>query len=160
MTQYLKLRGITYESIQDYKKTHLYLAFPNCTFKCKNCQNKEMIKLPIIKISIEKLIKKYIKNKITEAIVMGGLEPFYDEDSFLVIKDLVIQFRQKTKDDIVIYTGFYYNEIRYWIDQLALYENIYIKFGRYLPDSEEKYDSVLGVKLASSNQYGVKISYI
>ena len=41
---------------------------------------------------------------------------------------------------------------------LKQYKNIYIKFGRYVPNQNEHYDEVLGVKLVSDNQYGEKIS--
>jgi hypothetical protein len=45
-----------------------------------------------------------------------------------------------------------YNWLRY-------YKNIYVKFGRYLVGQEPHYDEVLGVTLASDNQYGKKVSY-
>ena len=44
------------------------------------------------------------------------------------------------------------------LDQLKTYKNIILKVGRYLPDYEKHFDEVLGVELASPNQYGIKIS--
>ena len=61
-------------------------------------------------------------------------------------------------DDIVIYTGYYENEIKSKIDILKQYKNIVVKFGRYVPHDTEHYDSVLGVNLANKEQYGKKIS--
>jgi hypothetical protein len=61
-------------------------------------------------------------------------------------------------DDIVIYTGYYENEIKDKIDILKQYKNIVVKFGRYVPNDTEHYDSVLGVNLANKEQYGKKIS--
>ena len=61
-------------------------------------------------------------------------------------------------DDIVIYTGYYENEIKNKIDILKQYKNIVVKFGRYVPNDTEHYDSVLGVNLANKEQYGKKIS--
>ena len=61
-------------------------------------------------------------------------------------------------DDIVIYTGYYENEIKDKIDILKQYKNIVVKFGRYIPNDTEHYDSVLGVNLANKEQYGKKIS--
>ena len=61
-------------------------------------------------------------------------------------------------DDIVIYTGYNFDEIRYQVLTLKQFENIIIKFGRYLPDQDSHFDEVLGVSLASNNQYGEKIS--
>ena len=33
------------------------------------------------------------------------------------------------------------------------FKNIIIKFGRYVPNQKEHYDEILGINLASSNQY-------
>lgn len=41
---------------------------------------------------------------------------------------------------------------------LSEYKNIVVKFGRYIPGQEKHYDEVLGVYLASDNQYAEKIS--
>ena len=41
---------------------------------------------------------------------------------------------------------------------LKKYSNIIIKFGRFIPNQKPHYDPVLGVELASDNQYGEKIS--
>ena len=38
------------------------------------------------------------------------------------------------------------------------WENIIIKFGRYIPNQEKHYDDVLGIELASDNQYAEVIS--
>ena len=82
--------------------------------------------------------------------MFGGLEPF---DSWNELIDLIYHLRQKTNDDIVIYTGYNKNEILDKLERLSQYENIIVKFGRYIPDQELHFDEVLGVKLASDNQY-------
>ena len=41
---------------------------------------------------------------------------------------------------------------------LSYFDNIIIKFGRYIPNKQSHYDNILGVNLASDNQYAVKIS--
>ena len=61
-------------------------------------------------------------------------------------------------DDIVIYTGFCKNEIFNKIEQLKQFKNIIVKFGRFIPNQKSHYDSVLGVNLASDNQYAERIS--
>ena len=53
-----------------------------------------------------------------------------------------------------IYTGYYPEEIQDELKQLQKYKNIIIKFGRFIPGQEPHYDEVLGVYLASDNQYG------
>lgn len=43
-------------------------------------------------------------------------------------------------------------------EELIAYENIIIKFGRFIPNDVEHYDEILGVKLKSNNQYAKRIS--
>jgi len=108
------------------------------------------------------LVKRYINNPITHAIICAGLEPF---DSPLALPELVKEFRKYTNDDIVIYTGYRKDELVNGFDSLKeaynkiqQCKNIIIKFGRFVPNEEPHYDAVLGVKLASSNQYAERIS--
>ena len=97
-------------------------------------------------------------NPITEAIVCGGLEPF---DSWEDLKCLIMNLRYYTPDDIVIYTGYREYEVnREKIDWLDLYGNIIIKFGRFIPDQPGRYDEILGVNLASNNQYAKRLKEI
>ena len=71
---------------------------------------------------------------------------------------LIDEFRKYTDDDIVIYTGYYDSELSEDIEYLRQnYNNIIIKFGRYVPNQQPHFDEILGVKLASDNQYGEKI---
>lgn len=148
--------------MNDYKKISMFLAMPHCDFKClkeKNlpieiCQNSHLNQEEEKEYSIDYLIDIYSKNNITEAIVFGGLEPMLDYEDML---EFIKRFRERFQDDIVIYTGYYENEIVETIKKLSKYPNIIIKFGRY-EVSESKYDDVLGVKLISKNQYGKKIS--
>jgi hypothetical protein len=39
-----------------------------------------------------------------------------------------------------------------------MFDNIIVKFGRFIPDDEKRFDEVLGVELASHNQYAEVIS--
>lgn len=145
----------------NYKKISMFIIFPFCTFKCDKefgvtlCQNWSLVKEPNLNISNEEIINRYINNPITKSIVMGGLEPFESWDE---IYSFIEDFRMVCDDDIVIYTGFNESEILDKIDKLKMFKNIIIKFGRYKPNQEKHYDDVLGVKLASDNQYAKKIS--
>ena len=67
-------------------------------------------------------------------------------------------FRKESQDDIVIYTGYKKEEIPHIVKQLMNYPNIIIKFGRFIPDEQYHYDDILGVNLASMNQYAERIS--
>lgn len=159
------IKTIRSEWFQDYKLPSMFIAFPNCSFKCdkecgKNtCQNSHLSKLQNIKISVVSVIEKYIQNPITKAIVCGGLEPF---DSFDDLWCFIFILRKAfcCDDPVVIYTGYTEQECidSGWIGLLENFKNIIVKFGRYIPDQQTCFDDILGVRLASDNQYAVKIS--
>ena len=158
----IKIRGLVDEDFVNYKKPAMFIAFPYCTFKCDTecgysvCQNSSLIEnTNIINIDEQIIIDRYIKNPITHSIVISGLEPF---DSFNELVILIKSFREKTLDDIVIYSGYSKEEITSYIEELKQFKNIIIKFGRFIPNQEKHYDEVLQVTLASPNQYGEKIS--
>lgn len=157
----MKVKGIVFEDFLNYKKPSLFIIFPYCNFKCdkdcglKVCQNSSLAKEKEIEYSIDKIVNNYIKNDITKAIVCGGLEPM---DSFDDLKELVSALRVKTNDDIVIYTGYREEEIEDKANDLKQFANIIIKFGRYIPNDKEYYNDILGINLASRNQYAKKIS--
>lgn len=153
----MKIKGLITEDFVNYKKASMTIIFPYCTFKCGKdyCQNSSLAKTPIIEISIDDLVNKYINNPITEAVVMQGLEPF---DSWNDLKEFVQKLREYNNDDIVIYTGYNKDEVSKYIEELSVYPNIIIKFGRYIPNQEKHYDDVLGVYLISNNQYAERIS--
>lgn len=153
----MKIKGLITEDFVNYKKASMTIIFPYCTFKCGKdyCQNSSLAKTPIIEISIDDLVNRYINNPITEAVVMQGLEPF---DSWNDLKEFVQKLREYNNDDIVIYTGYNKDEVIEYVKELSIYPNIIVKFGRYIPNQEKHYDDVLGVYLISNNQYAEKIS--
>lgn len=145
------------EDLTNYKVPSMTIAFPSCTFKCgkEYCQNSSLAQSPNIDVSIPSIIKRYLDNPITSAVTCQGLEPF---DSWEDLYSLVKEFRQYTQDDIVIFTGYEEQEILQQTLTLAEFPNIIIKFGRYIPNQQKHYDDILGVKLASDNQYALRIS--
>ena len=158
----MRLRGIIDEDFTNYKKPSMFLIAPTCNFKCcieagnNICQNMNVIKEPIIEIDDHKLIERYLNNPITKSIVFGGLEPF---ENFEEVYDFIdiLRFEYSCFDDVVIYTGFNADEV---IDEcmiLSKYANIIVKFGRFIPNQESHYDELLGVNLASPNQYSVEL---
>ena len=151
------IKGLISEDFVNYKKPAMTIMFPYCTFKCgtEYCQNSPLSKAEDIEIDISNIVIRYLNNPITESVVMQGLEPF---DSWDDLIEFVKQLRESTDDDIVIYTGYYKEEITDKIALLSKYKNIIIKYGRYIPDQKKHYDEVLGVYLASSNQYAERIS--
>lgn len=155
------IKGIQEEDFINYKKPSMFISFSSCTWKCekecgkKVCQNGTLATTQNINIGVKTIVNKYINNPITKSIVCGGLEPF---DTFDDLLQLIAYLRVSTDDDIVIYTGYYKEEIADRITLLSKYKNIVIKYGRYIPNQEKHYDEVLGVYLASSNQYAERIS--
>lgn len=155
------IKNLIEEDFVNYKKPSMVVLFPNCSFKCDKecghpvCQNGELAHSKNIEISYAKIIQKYINNPITEAMIFSGLEPF---DSFEDMLNLIIGYRQTTNDDLIIYTGYTEKEIENKINILKHYKNIIVKFGRFIPNQESHYDELLGINLASPNQYSRRIS--
>ena len=156
------IKGLIDESFVDYKKPCMYIAFPKCNFKCDKeagcsiCQNSSLAHEKDFDISPIEIVSRYVKNDITKAIVLSGLEPF---DSWVDLCELIKTIRDFTEDEIVIYTGYNGDEIAkqtYWLGNQ--YKNIVVKFGRFIPNQKKKYDEELGVELASPNQYARRIS--
>lgn len=159
----MTIKGLIDEDFVNYKKPCMLIAFPYCTFKCEKecgmqvCQNSALATAQNIYIQEDVLITRYIQNNITKAICFQGLEPL---DSWEDVQDFVKKIRKvyNCNDDIVIYTGYYKDEIKDKVKWLSQFDNIIIKYGRYIPNQEKHYDETLGVELASDNQYAEKIS--
>ena len=162
------INGLIDEDFVNYKKPSMYIAFPKCDFKCDYeagcsvCQNSDLARGTVVDIQYHMIVSRYIHNPITKAIVMAGLEPL---ESYEDLYCLIEEFREVTNDDIVIYTGYTEDELEstYFnahlvLEELADFPNIIIKFGRFIPNQEKHYDEVLGVELASPNQYARRIS--
>ena len=155
------IKGLIDEDIVNYKKPSMQIATSRCSFKCDKesgvscCQNSSLANEKDIEIGIEKLVKRYLSNPISKAVVFCGLEPLDTwDDTFSFIR----VFREQTDDDIVIYTGYTEQECADKIEMIQQFRNIIVKFGRFIPNRPHHFDEVLGVELASENQYGRKIS--
>ena len=161
------IKGLQDEVFGDYKKPAMYIAMPNCSFKCdkengcKLCQNSALAQEPNIFYPMLELVERYLNNPITSAIVIAGLEPF---DSIDDVSNFIFVLREirHCDDDVVIYTGYTEEEIMkkypHIYNRMVNYGNIIIKFGRFRPGQEPHYDEVLGVKLASDNQYAKRVN--
>jgi len=159
----MHLKGIVAEDFINYKEPSLFLITCYCDWKCCRegsfpesvCQNNSMNNQPISDINNNNLIEFYRNNPITKAIVFGGLEPFMQWEE---LYEFIEMFRKRFSDTIVIYTGYNKDEIVDKVNQLKQFENIVIKYGRYIPNHKPHYDAVLGVFLASDNQVAEKVS--
>lgn len=155
------------EDFVNYKKPSMLIGCVKCNGKCYKdlglscdiCQNWELRKSVAINIDDDKVCQRYLNNNLTNAVIFGGLEPFDQFDELIKFID-ILRKQYNCNDDVVIYTGYDYFEIEKEIDRLKEFGNIIVKFGRYIPDSEPVYDNVLGVKLASNNQFAINLSHL
>ena len=157
----MRLKSIIYEDYSNYRRPALFLGTCLCDWKCEreskdcHCQNSSFANYPIVDVDDAKLVDDYMGNSLTHAIVVGGLEPMLQ---FPELIRLIDTFRKRTDDPIVIYTGYYEDEIANKIKLLRKHRNIILKVGRYIPNDKPHLDEVLGVELASSNQRGIRLS--
>ena len=155
------VKGVTDEDFINYKVPSMFIATSTCSFKCDKeygqpiCQNSRLANQPNIEVSLISLMERYKNNPITKAIVFGGLEPLDDGDTIVLIGLLR---SMGIMDDAVIYTGYTKEEANHWLYDLKQFPNIIVKFGRYIPGHNPHFDPILGVNLASDNQYAEKVS--
>ena len=154
----MKVKGIIDCDYTNYKEPCLTLEFPYCDFKCnilnkcQVCQNHSLINEADIDVNGEYIWKLYEQNPLTKAFCFQGLEPF---DSVMDLADIIYFIRdvKKCNDPIIIYTGYNKGEDIIVEGMLRKYNNIIVKWGRYIINQEPHYDEILGVQLASDNQY-------
>ncbi len=161
----MRIKTIIDEDFVNYKQPVMYIGTAQCNGKCcleagiplSVCQNDGWHESATIEMADDKIIQRYLSNDITKAICFAGLEPFEQFDEMAVfIKKLRNDYH--CNDTVIIYTGFYKNEVLSQIQELQKFKNIIIKFGRYVPDKERHFDEILGVYLASNNQYAEVVS--
>ena len=161
----MRIRFLQDEDFVNYKKASMFIGTSFCDWKCCKeqnisitiCQNEPWSNQPVLEVPDEKIVKRYIDNPITSAIVFGGLEPLLQQSELL---SLLTILREHTRDDVVIYTGYYPDEIKdfLWSVKELGPTNIIMKYGRFILNDAPRYDEVLGITLASSNQYAERIS--
>lgn len=161
----MKIKTLIDEDFVNYKKPSMFIGSISCGGKCcieggiplSVCQNDGWRKSAPIDVRDENIVKRYMNNGISQAIVLGGLEPMEQPDE---VVELVRVLREDfgCHDDVVIYTGYYPDEVSTILDRLREFDNIIVKFGRYIPNMKPRFDDVLGVWLASNNQYVERIS--
>ena len=153
----MRLKGIIDYDCTNYREPCLTLEFPYCSFKCDKlngcrvCQNSNLVLEPDIEVSGKTIWKMYSENPLTKAFCFQGLEPF---DSYMDLIELIkfIRIDKQCNDPIIIYTGYDKGE-DFTEHDIRMFHNIIIKWGRYIMGDAPHYDDILGVNLASDNQY-------
>ena len=156
------LKGILDQDFCQYKKPCMTLMFPRCSFKCDKecgetvCQNSALALSEDIEIDTYMVIKRFLDNKMVSTLCCGGLEPF---DSPRDLNRLLCLLRFCECEDLVlIYTGYTEEEVDELFPWIYAYSNLVIKFGRFIPRQPHRKDEILGIELASDNQYAKKIN--
>lgn len=160
----MRIKTFVDEDFVNYKKPAMFIGACSCSGKCwkelglepSMCQNNSLMDTETINIGERKLIERYLDNNITSAIVFGGLEPM-DQFGELLFFIRVLRWNYKCNDDVVIYTGYYPYEIEDKISALEEFQNIIVKYGRFYPNRDPHFDEVLGVSLASPNQFAQRL---
>jgi hypothetical protein len=161
----MRVKTIVDEDFVNYKTPSMFIGTISCGGKCcyeggfplSVCQNDGWRGCAPIDIRDEVIIKRYLQNPLTHSIVFGGLEPIEQHEEVLALIKMLRE-DYDCHDDVVIYTGYYPEEISIILSMIQKYDNIVVKFGRYKPNMKSRFDEVLGVTLASENQYAERIS--
>lgn len=159
----MRVKEILAEDFVNYKRPAMFIASIMCDWKCCKkagiedvCQNKTLADTETINVADEVIYSMFVSNDITNAVVIGGLEPMLQIDEMI---SLIDYFRSHGTDcPFIIYTGYKEPEIEDEIHRIAKFSNIIVKFGRYIPNSKSIFDPVIGINLASDNQYAKQIS--
>lgn len=163
----MKIKNLLDTDFVNYKAPSMLIETPICSFKCDKecgrqvCQNSRLAAAPTLVCDNQKIINYYYENPLTEAIIFCGLEPF---DSFTDILDFLLELKDYCQinscrpPEIVIYTGYYPEEICGYLEMLKTLDfSFIIKFGRFIPDRPHKFDEILGVELSSDNQFAIEL---
>lgn len=161
----MRVKAIVDEDFTNYKKPAMFIGTLSCGGKCCTeagiplsvCQNDGWRSCAPVTIPDKQICMRYLSNPITCSVVFGGLEPF---EQFEEMYNLILTLRcdYHCGDTVVIYTGYREDEIENEVNALQSIDNVIIKFGRFQPNQQAHLDEVLGVELASDNQYAKKIS--
>ena len=149
-------------NLNHYYKNGLLVATVGCDWKCLKeqgldisiCQNSHTSKMQTKFISTKELVDKFNENLLSECIIFAGLEPILQFDE---VYGFIKEFRKTNYNDVVIFTGYYPEEIKEELEKLKSFENIYIKLGRYIQNSSKIYDPIGKIWLSGSNQYFIKL---
>lgn len=157
----IRLKDIV-EVFQDYKKSALLLCCISCDWKCcieagidvSVCQNHNIIKQREVYLPFDVILNK-VNLSITDSIIFGGLEPLLQSDEVCGLIEYLRE--QGVKKDILVYTGYYIEEIDKEVIKRLKNCHVILKCGRYIPNKPKKFDKILGITLASDNQYSVQL---
>lgn len=154
----MHLKGIVDESFAEYKEASMLLITPSCDWKCRGCNSRHLSQLETKNFPDEEILKRFVENSNTTAIVIAGLEPM---DNVSELWNFLFSarkfFDQGTRPLIIIYTGYDLEELKKhywsWLEAgIKQYGNVILKCGRYKADRKPYFSTVLGITLPGRNQ--------
>jgi anaerobic ribonucleoside-triphosphate reductase activating protein len=104
----IRIAGIVEESIVDGPGIRFVIFTQGCPHNCKGCHNPQTHSFDGGKdVSIDKLLSMIKENPLLKGITLSGGEPFMQANSLVKLIDGL----SDTNLDIIIYTGFKYEEL-------------------------------------------------
>jgi len=105
----IRLAGLVEESIVDGPGLRFVIFTQGCHKRCVGCHNPQSLDMNGGYIEdINKIREKWLKNPIIEGITISGGEPFLQARA---VKQ-IISYALLDNLNVVIYSGFYYEELR------------------------------------------------
>ena len=161
----MRLKTVVDEDFVNFRMPSMLIGTASCGGKCcieagiplSVCQNDVWRESATVEVADEDLYDRFLLNPLTNAIVFGGLEPLEQQDELLAFIRGLRHGRQCVSP-VVIYTGYNRDEVQNFVEAVSKETNIIMKFGRYIPNRPSVCNPVLGVTLASDNQYGTIVS--
>lgn len=150
----IKYRGILAERTEDvpYGEYGALVVAMDCHRNCPGCFNQHLKNTGYNTSTPEAIVDFICDNPLHTWCILGGLE--WSEDPLGMVAIAQEAMRRGLK--VIIYTGCREDEFMQRVDQ-ALLKGCYIKFGEFDENLRTESKEELGVKIASSNQYIVRL---
>ena len=107
--------------------------FNGCIHHCKGCSNPELWEIQdrynVSLKTVKDLINKIASEHVVDGFTLTGGDPFYQPEA---LKEL-LPVLQEISDDILIYTGYDYEDVSGKYPELVSYASVLID-GKYLED--------------------------
>lgn len=108
MTDFIRIASVIDDSIVDGPGIRMTIFFLGCNHKCFGCFNKETWDFQGGHLcDINKIYEAAMKNPLLSGITLSGGDPIYQVSGALKLINLF----QNTNLDIMVYTGFTYEEL-------------------------------------------------
>jgi len=105
----IRIADIIEESIVDGPGIRIAIFMQGCLHHCYKCHNQGTWDMNGGReISLEEIEDVFVRNSFTDGLTMTGGDPFYQIEA---LKDIVVLAKQKYKLDIIVYTGFTFEQL-------------------------------------------------